>query len=88
MDVCQYTLNTSIKGETKQTLEHHLTRTLAQALPPQLNKSTEDNYILHPFASTDQSSLWPSMLRVPGNMCKFVGLYPATEILKAPLQSQ
>lgn len=77
MDVCQYSLNTSIKGETKQTLEHHLTQALAQALPSSLSKSTEDNYILHPLASTDQRSLWPSRLKVPGNMCKCVGLYPA-----------
>lgn len=87
MVVCQCPLITSIKRETKQTLEHPLTPTLTQLLPPQLNKSTEENFILHPSASTYQSSFWPSRLRAQRNMCIFVGLCPAIEILKAPLQS-
>lgn len=83
--MCQYTLNNSIKEENKQTLEHHLIHALAKALPPQFSKSIEDNYIVHPSVSTDQSSPCPSRIRVPGNRCKFVGLYPATEILKVAL---
>lgn len=46
VDVCQYTLNTSINRETRQTLEHHQIHTLAQALPPYLSKSAEDSSIL------------------------------------------
>lgn len=67
VDVCQYTLNTSINRETRQTLEHHQTSyssSSTASLPQQVHGRQ-----LHTLsASTDQSSRWPSGLRVPGNV--------------------